>query len=311
MIRKAPPLEAIEIFVAAARGRSFRAVAHQMALSPSAVSRRIATLEGFLETQLFDRSGPVPVLTTAGQSYFIAIEPAIAAIRDATVEIGPARDTLLRIATSHSFANWLVPRLPGLLRAEGIEVELSLTRDPTILMSGQVHLAIWGATAIPRGMTAEQLFTASVFPACAPELADGRPPPDADADLADYPLLAVRSPAGIWDRWLAASGRRELTTAPRAFDTLQLMYEAAAAGLGIALAMPLIAEGLLIAGRIVPCSGGIRPIGETYCLYRPASPRSPASLDRRFTAWLRHEIGISLNIFEAQAFGQDAMLAAE
>src|SRR3546814_6001875 len=43
MLRKAPPLEAIEIFVAAAQGDSFRSVARRLALSPSAVSRRIAT----------------------------------------------------------------------------------------------------------------------------------------------------------------------------------------------------------------------------------------------------------------------------
>lgn len=311
MIRKAPPLEAIEIFVAAARGRSFRAVAHQMALSPSAVSRRIATLEGFLGTLLFDRSGPVPVLTPAGQEYLIAIEPAIAAIRDATTEIGTTRNNVLRIATSHSFASWLMPRLPALTRTEQIEVELSLTRDPMVLMSGEVNLAIWGAMAVPRGTAVEPLFAVNAFPACAPALADGRLPPRTDGNLADYPLLAVRSPAGMWDRWLAASGQPGLAAAPRAFDTLQLMYEAASAGLGVTLAMPLVAEAFLIAGRIVPCGHEIHCLGETYCLYRSATARNPAIVDRRFAAWLRHEVQISLEIFDALALGRSTMLAAE
>lgn len=311
MIRKAPPLEAIEIFVAAARGRSFRAVAHHMALSPSAVSRRIAALEGFLGTLLFDRSGPVPVLTPAGQEYLVAIEPAIAAIRDATAEIEPKRNHALRIATSHSFASWLMPRLPRLMRAEQIEVELSLTRDPTVLMSGEVNLAIWGAMAVPRGTTVEPLFAVRAFPVCAPEMADGRPAPDIHANLLDYPLLAVRSPAGMWDRWLTAAGQGELPDAPRVFDTLQLMYEATSAGLGVGLAMPLVAEAFLIAGRVVPCCGGTHSLGETYCLYRPAAGRNPGTPDRRFALWLRHEVELSLKVFDALASERNAMLAAE
>src|SRR3546814_18254953 len=88
MLRKAPPLEAIEIFVAAAQGDSFRSVARRLALSPSAVSRRIATLEAFLGMPLFERSGQSQRLNAAGQRYLSMVEPAIDAIQRASVMIG-------------------------------------------------------------------------------------------------------------------------------------------------------------------------------------------------------------------------------
>src|SRR3546814_16054710 len=76
MLRKAPQLEAIEIFVAAAQGDSFRSVASRLALSPSAVSRRIAPLESFLVMPLFARSGQSQRMTTAGQRSFSMGDPA-------------------------------------------------------------------------------------------------------------------------------------------------------------------------------------------------------------------------------------------
>ena len=68
MLRKAPPLESIEVFVAAAKAGSFRAVARDLALSPSAVSRRIAGLEAFLGRALYDRTGPMPRLNADGRA---------------------------------------------------------------------------------------------------------------------------------------------------------------------------------------------------------------------------------------------------
>jgi hypothetical protein len=56
MGRRLPPLPAIEAFLFAARLSSFRAAAQQLALSPSAFSRRLQTLEAFTGVALFERS---------------------------------------------------------------------------------------------------------------------------------------------------------------------------------------------------------------------------------------------------------------
>ena len=72
--RQAPPLEAVEAFIVATRVPSFRAAADFLALSPSALSRRIQALEAFLGVNLFDREGSVVSLTMQGRRYLAEVE---------------------------------------------------------------------------------------------------------------------------------------------------------------------------------------------------------------------------------------------
>jgi DNA-binding transcriptional LysR family regulator len=61
-------LDQLAIFVAAARGPSFSAIARSMGKAQSAVSAAISDLEADLGVTLFDRSGRYPVLTPEGAS---------------------------------------------------------------------------------------------------------------------------------------------------------------------------------------------------------------------------------------------------
>lgn len=298
MLRRTPPLEAIEIFVAAAQGESFRSVARQMALSPSAVSRRIASLEAFLGVPLFDRSTGMTTLNAAGERYLWQVEPAVEAVRNATAILSRSDVPRLKIATSHSFAfSWLVPRLPDIQQSEGIEVEILATRDFDALRSGEAQLGIWGGLGVPDDMTAQTLFQAEVVPVSAPVLADGRAPPTTVDDLMDHLLLSVGVPARLWERWLALSTAVNRSLAMREFATLQLKYEAAAAGLGIALAVPLVTESYLLSGRLVPCLTGPRQLGETYRLYRLGRRQRHDNFEQAFIRWLLKRVGESCEKF--------------
>lgn len=298
MIRKAPPLEAIEIFAAAAKGGSFRAVARCMALSPSAVSRRIAALESFLGTPLFDRAGQTQTLSAAGRRYLAMIEPAIGTIQRATALLAEPDPHRLRVATSHSFASsWLMPRLPELLNRHDIDVEIIPSRDFGVLRSGEAQIGIWGGLAVPDDMIAERIFDVMAFPVGAPRLADGRSPPASDGALADYPLLAVRSPANLWQRWFASIGQSRALPRIREYDTLHMMYEAASAGLGIALAMPLVAEPFLLSGKLIRCGDGRRGLGETYHLYRADHRVARTAIEHRFASWLGDAAQQSVEFF--------------
>jgi len=300
MLRQAPPLEAVETFVAAAQGGSFRAVARELALSPSAVSRRIAALEDFLDIKLFERDRQTCTLSVAGERYFAMVEPAIAAIKRAgaaLVEpVGP-----LRVAASHSLsATWLLPRLAELRRALGLEVEVIATRELNVLRSGEAQLAIWGAVDPPSDFAAEQICVAPLFPVCAPSLLEAGARPGCAADLQAYPLLEVRTPARTWERWFAKAGCDTNSLQLRHFDMLHLTYEAAAAGLGVCLAAPLTAEPFLRAGKLVPCGQRVS-LGEAYYLCRVAR-RAPLTVqERHFASWVRGEAAKSLEEFIALA----------
>jgi LysR family transcriptional regulator, glycine cleavage system transcriptional activator len=298
MLRQAPPLEAIEIFVAAAGGASFRSVARELALSPSAVSRRIAGLEAFLGTVLFDRQGQSQRLSAAGERYLAAVEPALDAIRRATGQMDARAAGRLTVATSHSLAAaWLAPRLPEVQDLLGIEIEILPTRDPDVLRSGEAQLAIWGGMAAQPGLVAERLFDAVVLPAACPRRVGGRM--WSAAELAGEPLLTVQSPSQLWERWFVRD--REVSPGDlrlRVFPTLQLMYEAACAGGGVVLAMPVIADSYLASGRLVPAMREPRPMGESYSLFRPMRRSGLGATEQQFAGWLRGAIAQSREAFD-------------
>lgn len=299
MLRKTPSIEAIEIFVAAAQGKSFRSVARELALSPSAISRRIASLEAFLGMPLFDRCGQSQKLTPAGQRYLFLVEPAIDAIRRASTLLAEGDQKRLRIATSHSFAAcWLMPRLTQLVHDIGMEVEILPTRDFDALRSGEANLGIWGGLPVPQDMIAETIAETRVFPVAAPWLSQRA---DERAELANWNLLSVREPAGLWERWFAAAGLAPCRPlAIREYATLQLMYEAAASGAGIALAMPLVTEPWLRTGRLLPFgsgSSGPMALGEVYRLYRPSRRMARTETEARFANWLHRSVAASMDEF--------------
>lgn len=299
MLRKVPPLEGIEVFIAAAHTKSFRAVARDLALSPSAVSRRIASLEAFLGVTLFDRADQTQTLSAAGRRYLALVEPAVGAIQRATTLVGAPEGGRLTVAASHSFATaWLAPRLAELQQNHGLEIEVAPSRDFEVLRSGEAQLAIWGGYNVPDDLTATHLFDAQTIPVAAARLASGQRPPSMEAELPQHVLLSVRSPAQQWERWLALAGVHPDRLEIREFATMQLMYEAAVAGLGVALGTPLLVEPALASGRLLPCTATPRRLGETYRLYRSPGLGAHSAAERRFTKWLHGAVGESLRRFD-------------
>jgi LysR family glycine cleavage system transcriptional activator len=269
MSRDLPPMEATEAFVAAARAGSFREGASQIGLSPSAFSRRIQLLEAFVGQPLFDRSVARLALTEAGERYLAEIEPALERLGEATRMLrqsGPRRR--IGLAVSESFAvTWLMPRLSDLQREQDIEVELHMTRDPAVLRSGAAHLGVWGAVSPAEGFACEPLLEADfeAVPVAAPAMADGRTPPASLSELSSHRLLAARTPPDSWSRWMAALGHAPASPpAVQRFERVYLAYEAAANGIGVALATPLVSERYFENASIVPCMPARAGIGAGY-----------------------------------------------
>ncbi len=302
MRRQTPPLEAAEAFILAARSVSFRAAADELALSPSAFSRRIQMLESFVGVALFDRSGVSVRLTDAGQRYLAAISPAIDTIRRATVQMHErAGGRVLRLITSHSFAmGWLMSRLPDLAQRHGIDVDLSIGRDAQALRSGEADIAIWGGR--PEGeddLPHERLIDLSAVLAAAPRLADGRLPPTRMDDIGRYRLFATKVPDRFWRQWLLRMGHDGALPEPVArFETTQLAYEAAASGLGLTLAVPLLSDRFIADKRLHALLGPAVPIGYDYSVFYATAEIERRKLVRTFVRWLHAEITISQSRFD-------------
>jgi len=276
-----------------------RAAAGQLALSPSATSRRVATLEAFLGAPLFDRTDSGLRPTVAARRYYDQVAPAVRAIGRASIMTDTAA-TRITIATSHSVAiRWLMPRAADLLRDTGLHLDVLPTRDPDVLRSGEAQFGLWGATEAD-DLSQECIIDVSARPVVAPRSFDGRNAPASLAEMLTFPLLAPAQPAGVWSRWLAQAGLSPMDATVIDHATMALAYEAANAGLGIALAIPMLCERELISGALVPC-GPIFPIGERYILYSAQRRFNRTEPETRLLHWLRREAASSVQRFMTAA----------
>jgi DNA-binding transcriptional LysR family regulator len=84
-----PPLNALRAFEAAARHLSFKLAAHELHVTPGAISQQVKTLEDRLGLLLFERLHKQLVLTPAAQDYLVAVRHALRSIADATARLKP------------------------------------------------------------------------------------------------------------------------------------------------------------------------------------------------------------------------------
>ncbi|HEY0956893.1 MAG TPA: LysR family transcriptional regulator, partial [Roseateles sp.] len=110
-----PSLDALLAFDAVARCGSFEAAAAELALSASAVAKRVAGLEERLDQPLFLRQPPRALsLTPAGHEYLPQVRQALALLQAMPLHqrAGPRRERL-RVSSTPTFARQLiVPALP-------------------------------------------------------------------------------------------------------------------------------------------------------------------------------------------------------
>ena len=152
-----------------------------------------------------------------------------------------------------------------------------------------------GAAAF-RAAISVKLFEEHVFPVASPELAReiGRGDP---ARLLKFPLINDSDASG-WRAWFAAQGM-DYRPRPqdRRFEDYNLVLDAAAYGLGIALARPPLTGHQLKSGRIVAVDErtALNPV--SYWLDRPLGrPRTAAAeLARRIAV----EAGLAMDKIEA------------
>lgn len=292
MIRRSPPWGAIEAFIVAARVGSFKDAAAELDVSPSAFSRRIQALEAHLGARLFDRTETVPRLTPAGRRYLSRLEPGYAAIRAATDWMVPtAGRRPLRIGVSQSFAiSWLLPRLQRFRAAHPtIEVTLHTRSGNLDLAGGSADVGILHGDGNLPGLRSRRLFPVSGRIVCAPSLVKGRDPARIAAQLRDLPLLEALQPPDIWRVWQTVTGEAVSESPQRVyFDSVLVMYEAAAMGLGLAVGMTPTVERFLADGRLVAPLPRVAPLPGAY--YVAALPTMLAELPvRTFWRWLVEE----------------------
>lgn len=286
--RLLPTIAGLSAFDAVARTASFTAAAADLALTQSAVSREIKSLEQRLAVKLFNRTRQGAFLTPAGLSYARRVQRVLnelASATDEVIEQGCERSTL-RIGILPTFgAKWLLPRMPDFfLRHPTIEVNF-LNHYWGVVDFDQENLDAAICVSLPEWPGARLFSIASqeLIPVASPAIAAKMSDP---SDLLSTTLLGYANQTQDWTEWFAhaaleVSDKQSSIT----FETYQMLLQAAVVGLGVAIVPIIIVQQELAAGDLVTLFGPPVSTGKGVCFAYPNAKESHAPL-MAFRDWL-------------------------
>jgi len=286
--RRLPPLHAIRAFEAASRHGSMTRAADELGVTPGAISRHVRALEVQMETQLFVRRATGLELTATGETLSRRVGDALDQMAEAVS--GARRHRLRRLsvgAFGYFVSRFLLPRWSDLARTHpGLEVDLHTSLNPLDLLPSRYDAVILVSDALPRtGLATHALMRIATVPVCHPALLRQGPP-----DFATAPQLHARPRPDDWRRWLNHAG---LSAVPvrddGTFESVGLAVEAAAAGLGHAIAIEGLLGPELQRGDVVRAHDIVRPTRRHFVLqYEMRLAQDPALQD--FADWIRGQV---------------------
>ena len=237
--RRLPPLRALEAFMRTVRLGSARAAAEEIGLSPSALSRRITNLEEFVGKKLFTRARQSMQLTDEGQAFYEAVNPHLESLARAVESQSDNVSLLrLRLGVLPMFGSQrLFPRLGELRKRHPL---LHIDIDTAPHLEDRVGDTLDAAIILSRGpdtnLHAVRLDHNLVHALCSKEIAQTVGMDLNEERLAKQTFLIHNELPESFRAWKQAYRLEDLEPAAiDHYDSGQLMLEAAAQGLGIAI----------------------------------------------------------------------------
>ncbi|MDE1164455.1 MAG: LysR family transcriptional regulator [Pseudomonas sp.] len=285
MIRAGLP--ELTAFVAIAEQRSFSGAARLLGVSPSALSHSMRGLEARLELRLFNRTTRSVALTEAGEQLFLRVQPLLGdlecAVNDVTSERNTPSGSIRLSASESSFKPLIQHVMPGFLQ-ENPQIHIECIADSRLvdIVADGFDAGIRLFDDVPRDMIAIRFGPDVRFAAVAsPAYLNRHPAPQAPHDLKAHRCIRFRFASGTLFRWdLSHLGRTASidVDGPMTMDNLNLMAEAALAGIGIAWLPEYQVLEHLQAGRLVHLLPDWGPYYPGACLYYPANRHPPIAL---------------------------------
>ncbi|MGQ2923690.1 LysR substrate-binding domain-containing protein [Variovorax sp. DAIF25] len=280
-------LSPLRAFDAVYRAKGVSRAAQLLHVTPGAVSQQIKQLETGLGVQLFQKAGREIELTAVGERLATRVCDAFDRLHEALGDLADSqREQRLRLKVPPSIAiRWLVPRLHG-FHALHPDIALEIA---TIALAEDVRLE--GADcAIRHGMgewadvELDHLFDDEFVPVCTPGLAEQFQEP---SDLLRADLLHSMLRPQAWPLWLGSAGLVDTPSLPGiALANAALCYQAAADGLGVAMAQRAYVQDDLRTGRLVVAVDHVAKTELGY--YLVCDPLKAATAPvRLFRDWIR------------------------
>ena len=287
-----PPLNALRAFEAFARHGGMTAAAAELCVTHGAVSRQVAALQDHLGVPLVVGPRHRLTLTPAGAELAARLSGAFTTINDAVASARRDERREIEISCLGTFAlKWLIPRLPGFMALHPeIRVKVSESYAAIDFAKARVDgaIRILNPGEAPKRQEATPFLPQYQGPVGAPTVT---PPGMTIEALGRLPRLHASTFRESWAVWSELVGV-PLPPAPqeREFQHNNSMVEAAAAGMGAAIAPWAFVAPDIAAGRLVaPFGFAERP--SRFVFQRPEG-RPDASVDA-FRDWLVAEGSIS------------------
>ncbi len=280
-------LSDLQAFAAVARARSFRRAAAELAVSPSALSHALRSLETRLGVRLLHRTTRSVAPTPAGERLLAQLTPALRDIAEALDAVNDYRESpvgTLRLNAPRAACDWVLGPLVLRFLASHPGMRIDLVDDDRIvdIVADGFDAGVRFGELLAKDMVAVPLGPPQRFVVVAsPDYLARRGAPTDPRALVAHDCIRIRFAGGTYYRWqFSRDGDRVEVDVdgPLALHDMRQMVAAAAHGLGLAYVYAQYAQDGIASGRLVTVLDDWRPEETGFFLYYPSHRLPPAGL---------------------------------
>lgn len=191
-------LASIESFVRSAETNSFSAAARLLGLTPAAISKNVATLEGRLGVRLFHRSTRRLTLTEAGEAFLLDVSGGLDTVQAALANVSRNRGQpsgTLKVSLAFAFGRqYILPLLVDFMaKYPDIQPDWRFENRQVHLINEGVDVAIGGGIELSPGVVARELARPYMVLVASPGFLAGKKIPKTLADISAWDAIVRRS----------------------------------------------------------------------------------------------------------------------
>jgi LysR family glycine cleavage system transcriptional activator/LysR family transcriptional regulator of beta-lactamase len=277
----------LRVFDAVCRTKGVTRAAEALHVTPGAVSQQIKQLESVLAVQLFQKSGREIELTAVGERLAHRVSDAFDRLNDALDDAADTRQNKrLRLKVTPSLAiRWLVPRLSTFYAQHpDIDLEIATSSKADDIRLEGADCAIRHGVGEWTDVELDHLFDDEFLPVCTPGLAAQLQTP---RDLLQANLLHSMMRPEAWKLWFDSADLQGLPQSRgMTLANAALCYQAAADGLGVAIAQKAYIDDDIRTGRLAIATDHVARTERGY--YLVCDPlKAEAAPVRLFREWIR------------------------
>lgn len=253
---KRPSLNALRALEATVRLSSMTAAAEELSVTHGAISRHIKSLEDMFGVALLVRGARSVQATPEGARLAMDLSSAFALINASVEQLQPGPLTLS--CSSTIMMSWLIPRIGGFhARHPDTELQFNMNYDRIDFVRDKISVAIRNSVIEPpKDVVIKDLIDEWIGPVCSPDYLAAKKVAST-ADLSRCALLSTKTRPNGWHDWISAAGVDINAKPQNSYDHFYLLIQAAACGLGFAMAPKMLVLDDLRSGKLVAPFGFI------------------------------------------------------